>query len=64
MVRYPFSSVVNLDQRIVRAEHPTAKLKSSGAMYYIQDTDGSIIGSHSPTPEWAWRTAAKHVRCM
>ena len=64
MVRYPFSTIVNLDQRIVRADNPTAKLKSTGVAYYIQCEDNTILGSHSPTPEWAWRTAAKHVQCM
>lgn len=64
MVHYPFSSVVSLDQKTVRAHNPTAKVKSSGSMYYIQCDDNTILGNHSPTPEWAWRTAAKHVRCM
>lgn len=64
MVHYPFSTVVGMDQRIVRAEFPTAKLKSSGTVYYIQCQDNTILGNHSLSPEWAWRTARKHVACM
>lgn len=62
MVRYPFST--SIDKRIVRAKFPTATLKSSGSMYYIQCDDNTIVGNHSLTPDWAWRTASKHVSCM
>lgn len=64
MVRYPFSTNVDIYKRAVRTQFPTAKLKSTGMAYYIQCDDNTILGSHSLTPDWAWRTAAKHVRCM
>lgn len=64
MVHYPLSKVVDLDKRIVRAEFPTAKVKSTGYFYLIKCDDGTVLGNQSPTPEWAWYTARKHVACM
>jgi hypothetical protein len=52
-------------KQIVLAKYPDAELRSDGWFYYIfVPSKATILGGKSSYPDYVWRSAARHVRCM